>query len=237
MGVEIQLPPGDTAPLVRSAILANPRQRRILSVLLDQPGPLTERDLAVQLAARETGKSPPDVTEEDRQQIRNDLHHRCIPKLEAAGWIERLPEGIVATERLSIESMGLSLPDLQGPDDLRGSDRPSWEALAVLLARPRRRDIVSIIADQQQPLTLKELYTHMMNSGRTSRALDRGEEPRGEEDRGEEEPTLLVTLHHVDLPKLQEVGLIEYDSDEKTVARKRSLGALLDEAEIGKQEE
>nr|WP_227380346.1 hypothetical protein [Haladaptatus halobius] len=173
---------------------------------------MTERDLAVQLTAQETEQSPSDLTEEDYQQIQMTLYHYCLPKLEATGWIERQPEGIIATERLFFEQTELSLPDIDDPD------LPSWEALAPLLARPRRQHVASIIADYNQSLTLDELGTALTTSDHTT----------WEAEDGGNEPTLLVTLHHVDLPKLEEVGLIEYDSDEKTITQQRSLRTFVD---------
>lgn len=216
MGSEIQPLQGDDDYLVRSTILADPRQRQILSILLDQSHPLTDRDLAVQLAARETGTPPSDVTEKDHQPIRVDLHHRCLPKLEAAGWIERHPEGVVAAEQLSFGDTDLSVADLQDPD------HTSWEAVAALLARPRRQDLVSIIAGQRRLVALEELATELASRGYPSWTTDVGRD----------ESTILGMLHHVDLPKLAAVGLIEYDHDEKTVTCNRSLMTLVNRTDI-----
>lgn len=210
MGSEIQPLPGDDDYLMRSTILADPRQRRVLSILLDQSHPMTDRDLAVQLAAREAG-TPSDVTEKDHQPIRVDLHHRCLPKLEAVGWIERHPEGVVAAEQLSFGDTDLSVADLRDPD------HPSWEAVAALLARPRRQDLVSIIAGQRRPFALEELATELASRGYPSWTTDEGRD----------ESTLRSMLHHVDLPRLAAVGLIEYDRDEKTITCNRSLMTLV----------
>lgn len=217
--LDLSLPPGDADPLVRSAILADPNQRRILSCLLAQFRPTTERDLAVQLAARETGHSPADVTEEACQQFLLHLQHQWLPKLDAAGWIERHPEGIVLAERRSFERLGASLPEIES------SDLPSWEALAALLARPRRRDVVSTVASHRRPLSLDELATALTASEYVSGTTASGETNR-----------LPGTLHHVDLPKLDDVGLIEYDSDERTITRTSSLLTLVARTELADSE-
>lgn len=216
MGSEPRLPLGGDDSLEISSILGDPRQRRLLAILLDQSSPMTDRDLSVQLAAQETGTAPSDVTEEDYQPIQVDLHHRCLPKLEAVGWIERHPEGVIAAEALSFWDEEPMLPDLRDPD------HSSWEAVAALLARPRRQYLVSIIAGQRHHLTLEELATELAEYGHASWATEQHED----------EPTLRSMLYHVDLPRLAEVGLIEYDRDEKTIARTRSLMTLVNQTEL-----
>lgn len=200
----------DGGDLEQSSILANPRHRRILSVLRDRSNPVAEHELSVEIAAREGGTVPSDVPEEDYQPVRTDLHHRSLPKLEAIGWIERHPGGITAAESLPFGGEGSPLPDLQDPQDL------SWEAVGVLLARPRRQDIVAILVDKHRPLTLEELATKLAEHSHPSGATwGRGDDPE-----------LLEKLHHVDLPQLTEVGLTEYDPEERTVTRTGSLLTL-----------
>jgi hypothetical protein len=168
---------------------------------------MTERDLSVALAARETGTALSDTTEEDYRPILVDLRHRCLPKLEGVGWIERHPAGAIAAESLPVGDEDSLLPDLQDSD-------LAWKAIGTLLAHPRRQELVSIVADQHH-LTVEELATELGEHGHPSKAT----KPLSY-------AVLLRTLHHADLPKLAEVGLIEYDHDEKTVTRTRSLKTL-----------
>lgn len=207
MNRRIRLPAGDFGPLTGSPILADRRQRALLARLLEAGGPLTERDLAVGIATRELGRSPSDMTEADLRQFRANLHHRYLPKLEEIGWIERTPEGVVATERLSFERTRLSLPAVDADD---GS---TWDALATLLGRPQRRDVVALVADRDRPISLDRLADELAAPERRARVPD-GAERRS---------TLAVTLHHVDLPKLSAVGFVDYDADAKLVARGRLL--------------
>lgn len=83
------------------SILGHPRQRRILSLLQEWSHPITQRDLAVQLAARHGDKPPSEVTDEERQRIEIGLYHRDLPKLESTGLIDRQASLIVATEEVS----------------------------------------------------------------------------------------------------------------------------------------
>lgn len=199
-----------------SSILADTRQRRLLFILLDRSHPMTERELSVQLTAKETGKEPAEVAEEEHKPIKLDLYHRCLPKLEAVGWIERCSKGVTTTDSLSAWNEDRSGPGLQNPD------HPLWEAISVLFACPRRKELVSIVAGQPHNLSPEELATELEGSGPGSRT----------DERPESEPTFLSTLHHLDLPKLADVGLIEYDHDEKTVTRTPTLIALADQTDL-----
>ncbi|WP_248905746.1 DUF7344 domain-containing protein [Halocatena marina] len=201
--------PSGTMP-IQSAIFADPRQRQIIAILRERSGPISQRTLASQLAVREADESLAPVTEVDHQRILIDLSHRCLPALEAAEWIERQSVGISITEHVPVEGMDVWLS---------GVDDPAipWDALAVLLAHSRRQHIMSIIAERTLPLPLGELETALRSSSRSQTTDEDGDGS-----------TLLATLHHVDLPRLDDVGLIEYDNDEKTVVRHRSPDTISD---------
>lgn len=212
MSLEIQLPPGNVDPLARSTIFTDPRQRQAFYLLSDSPEPMTERDLAVQIAEQETAKSPSSLTTGDLEGIRGDLRHRCLPKLEAIGWIKRQPVGIVPTEAIAVARQNVALPwNAAHPESI-------WEALGALVARPRRQVIASALAGQSQPMTIRALHEAIRPIFEsTDRVATRsGEHP------------LMGILHHVDLPKLETVGLVEYDRAAKTVRKKEALNRFLD---------
>lgn len=202
MDSEISLPPPTNDHYLASTILADETQRRLLSILQERPGPLTVRDLTIELAARERGASPSAVTDADRQRFQVLAHHTYLPKLDAIGWVDRRPEGIVVAEQPSTEGGDIPLPSIQDPEN------EVWDAVAAVIERPYRRHVVSILVDRRQPTTLEELATDLANREGTTY-------PTGG---GSPEDDLQVPLHHVDLPKLDAVGLVDYDSDEKTIA-------------------
>ncbi|MFB6196408.1 MAG: hypothetical protein ABEI80_09565 [Haloplanus sp.] len=214
MGSESKSLSGGGADLERSLILGDPRQRRLLSILLDRGRPIPAHELSGQLAARETDTPRSDVTEADHRPIRADLRHRCLPQLEAVGWIERRPEGIVVDEPISVETGNLTLPGLRAPE------HPTWDAVSVLLERLYRQDIVVIVADRRR-VTVAELVSALRARERASAG------PLPDDDR-----TLRVALHHVDLPKLADVGLLEYDPDEKTAAGTDRLRPFADRVDL-----
>ena len=199
MDSESEPPRGEASALEAASILGDPRQRWLLATLLKRSRPVTARDLAVQLAARETGTSPSALTRAELRPARVALRHRCLPQLESVGWIDRTPSGIVASDPSPTDLDGLVLPEL------RDHDHPSWDAISVLLARPRRLDVVSILADRGTPLAVTDLVAELRSRYR------RRNWPS-------DDATLFTALHHLDLPKLASVDLLEYDADEGLVA-------------------
>jgi len=159
-------------------------------------------ELAVQLAARVEGIEPSAVTETDYRPVRMDLRHRCLPQLVSIGWVERRATGVVAVDdSLSFETERLSPPNLHDPD------HPFWDVVSVLLARPYRQDLTSILADRSQHVALESLATELLALGRTT-------SPDVSDD-----GSLSTALHHIDLPKLASAGVVEYDRTERTAAR------------------
>ncbi|MFB6305039.1 MAG: hypothetical protein ABEH47_07725, partial [Haloferacaceae archaeon] len=159
-------------------------------------------ELSARLAAREAS---------DRGSIRIDLRHRCLPKLETVGWIERRRGGLVVDEPFPLDHGRLSVPDVRDPE------HPDWEAISALLARSRRLELASLVADRPRPVSVEDLAAELSSGARGT------DESRPAADR-----TLLTEFRHVDLPKLDDVGLIEYDAREGTVAGTRRLSALVD---------
>lgn len=192
-----QQPPPDRDRTVVASILGAPRQRRILSILHDRSRPTAVDELAARLAVHGTDATPSDVSEATLETRRVDLRHRCLPKLESAGCIDRRPDGYLPVDPLPLETDRLSLPDLQEPE------HPSWEVASVLLARPYRPVILSAVDDRSRPLSVTDLVATLQNRGAT---------------RIDDSRTLSISLHHVDLPKLDDLGVIVYDSADRTVA-------------------
>lgn len=197
-----------------ASVLVEPRQRRVLSLLLDRSGSLSVRDIAVQLAARSADTPPSDVPEADVGEVVADLHHRCLPELETLELIERLPTGRVAAgERLTVDR-GVA------PPALGASEMPPWEAIAELFENPRRRRVASIVAERGRPVRLEELAGELSTGERSPSTSV------------EDDETVRVSLHHVDLPRLDDVGLIDYDRTDRTVDATVPAGSLRHWTEI-----
>ena len=68
-------------------LLSDPTRRRICSILSSPDPPVSERDLAVELAIRFLDRPAADITAEQRRQQRIQLHHHQLPKLADYGLI------------------------------------------------------------------------------------------------------------------------------------------------------
>lgn len=185
----------------RSSVLTDPRQRQILATLAERSHPMTVRDLAVHLAAQAADTTPAAVTDEQCRRVRIDLHHRCLPKLNAAGWINRRPDGVVATGSPPVDDAMFR--------ELREYD---CEIVRALYTRPRRRDVLSVVDSADGSLTVRELATELADCDQSQWRTERYQDER----------TLREMLHHVDLPKLSELGLLSYDAAAKTTTQTRN---------------
>jgi len=178
-----------------STVLRDCRSRYLLHCLQD--GPLTVRDLAVTLAATELGCGRPAVETEERRQYRSLLRHNYLPRLTDAGLLVRSDSGLVRLGPLPLDRFDVEFPPLADPD------HPSWPAAATVLGRPYRYSVVSAVA-ATDTISLSALADRVAESI----SFDAEATTR----------SLAVTLHHVDLPKLASVDLLEYDDASQTVA-------------------
>lgn len=200
-------PPEDEDGTTMASILGVPRQRRILSILRDLSRPLTVDELAARLAVDGTDADPSDVSGATLDTLRSDLRYRCLPRLDAAGWIDRRPDGYVLDDPLPLETDRLSLPELCEPD------HPLWAVVTPLLARHHRPAILSIVDSRSRSLPVADLVAALRDREGT---------------RTDDARALSISLHHVDLPKLDDLGLVDYDPDEWTVAPTPRLSRCVD---------
>ena len=65
----------------RLALLSDPTRRRICTILCTPDPPVSERDLAVELATRCLDRPAAEITDAQRRQQRVRLRHHQLPKL------------------------------------------------------------------------------------------------------------------------------------------------------------
>jgi len=169
------------------SVLDDPRQRQILKAVQTH-GTIGVGELAAHLATESERKA-------SESEIRLDLYHRCLPGLEAAGWIERDGDRVEIAGEFPFGTES-PLPDLAATDD------QFWRVVDAVVARPRRRESLSLLAEQSEEITVGSLATTLAD--RTDTDCD--------------EQTARTLLHHVDLPTLAEVGLVSYDPEQKAIA-------------------
>lgn len=177
-------------------VLADERRRALLPVLRQSDTPLSESRLARLVAARQIGDSPNEVATADHERVQLSLHHVHLPRLEAAGLIERADNGqVVCTEHpfwTNSDVRTLLTQDQVAPN--------ITTMTFDLLADERRRAILTLLKDQQE-LTVKEVAEELAETPLT----------------GQELPNVTAELAHCHVPKLADVGVVEVDSTRNTI--------------------
>lgn len=185
-----------------AASLLAPRRRAVLATVRSA-GALPLSELAVRVAARERGVPPGDVTPDRYNRVHVSLRHAHVPKLVDAGVLERDREG-----DLTIVRPTASVRDGDWTEAVEAAVRidESGEAVATLLAEPRRVRVLSLLREAG-PLPLEDV----------ARAVAEAEAADDEPTEGDV-TSVAVSLHHSHLPKLAAVGVLEYDSEERRAA-------------------
>lgn len=141
----------------------------------------------------EAAAVPPDA----REDALVSLYHNHLQQLADAGLVTIDREGEHVTAELAPAVDPASVRELIGAGDGR------WETLGVLLGDPRRERVASLLASADDTgLPLGDL-------ARAIAVLERGEAGSPPETAVE---STRVSLHHVHLPKLENVGVVEYDA-------------------------
>lgn len=184
------------------AAIKERRRRRVLAILLDRESPVAEEDLAIHLAAAEQGQPLVDAVAEDVQSLRIDLAHVQLPALDDAGLVERDEADATVTTT--------NHPAFQDPmfASVVETEANGWDDVLASLASERRQIALSELEDRDVPMARADLACEI-----AACETDEGADPDSET-----VADLLASLHHVHLPKLDDAGLVEYDTADGTVA-------------------
>jgi DNA-binding transcriptional ArsR family regulator len=169
--------------------LAHERRRDALRVL-DSLTRAEPAELSTYLAATAADEPPWEITEEAARKVQTTLEHVHLPIMEEAALIEREDGGVTTT----------SHPVLEDPmlDHVLEHEACDWDAILTSLADEHRRIVLGTLVRTDGPTDWTTLAT----------------EVAGHADATVEE--VLVTLHHVHLPKLEDAGLAASDADART---------------------
>ncbi|KAB1186939.1 MULTISPECIES: hypothetical protein [Haloferax] len=179
-------------------VLESPVRRRILCVLLERRT-VAFRELTSALS-RSSESVPSDDDLDDQHALLASLHHTHVPKLERAELVSVHSEDDVLSLDLH--------PDIyRGPLTahlLRSVDQEVWAAVAAVYRDNRRGAVLTLLAQSGPTQTMESLASRLVES--SVRGIDRSVSG-GRETKADVE----ITLHHVHLPVLANVGLVDYD--------------------------
>lgn len=181
----------------RFGALADETRRRIVRILGERTGPVSEEELAERLAAMDSESNSEGTASDGVESLRIRLYHVHLPKLSDSGFVDwDIEERAAAATDRPISAA--REPEEPIPTAGRGSAAPA-------LADDRRREIVAVVEAGDGPVALDDLARELASTGAYGRPA-----PRLVED-------LRIRLHHQYLPKLAAAGLVEYDLDDATV--------------------
>lgn len=157
--------------------------------------PVSEETLAAELTERADGE---DQGNRSSQKRRIELRHRILPKLADEGHItwEQSREAVTA-----VDFEGMTAAEYEAISD-RLAQRDDDAAGAI--PTERRRVIVSVLERRDGPCHRSELAEIVATTEGRKKQTD------------ESVPEVTVELHHRHLPKLDQAGLIEYDTADGT---------------------
>jgi len=179
--------------------LADRRRRRVLEVLLERTGPMRERELARLLGADEN-RTTDSVPAEEVRHRRVDLVHARLPALDEVGLVDwDREDGTVATS----DHPALDDPAVHRLLDRRGD---GVDEVVASLASERRRVLLRVLRARDEPMTMADLARTV-----TARAPDQDADADTVE-------RVRASLHHRDLPALDDAGLVEVDPHDGTVS-------------------
>lgn len=93
--------------------------------------------------------------------------------------------------------------------ELEAAFETQSEELSAVLRSERRREALTIVQDAEYPIALVDLAQNL--------CLDGGARPSTDAE-FEAIERCYVGLYHLDVPKMADAGLVEFDSDRRSVA-------------------
>ena len=191
--------------VVRSAVFESLRDRNrrlVLAVLTSRVYEVSESDLATWVVAARAGTPLVDVPRDEHRRTLTALCHCHLPRLEAAGLIDRDREAetVRVANHPALRDPGIQrvIHEATEPDDGR------VEATFDALGDDRRRLALSVLAECCRPLETRQV-------ARRVAARERSTPPDAVDEAAVDEA--LVSLEHVHLPKFREAGLVSEEGD------------------------
>lgn len=177
--------------------LTDETRQRIVRILHDKSGFVSEETLAEQLLAANEESNSEETTSDAMRTLQIRLHHIHLPKLADCGLVEW------DKDAQTVATIDQSVYVNSQIEELLSSDNEHSAVSA--LTGDRLREGLQIIRSASQPI-MRETLAYELAS---NEANGQPTENRIED--------ISVQLHHRHLPKLEAAGLVEYNSDGASV--------------------
>lgn len=180
-------------PATVARALRHSHRREALAVVLERQTPVPVGTIAHVLATNRTTEG---AGRSGRASIHTALHHRHLPVLgdaELIAW-DRHDRTVVPGEHRLLAHPAFDAAWLRREDE-------RWDALAAVFGQPRRRVVVSLLARRESPVPTDDLARALAAELVGDLATD-----------ADLIESLETRLHHVDLPMLDDAGVVTYDA-------------------------
>ncbi|WP_436347270.1 DUF7344 domain-containing protein [Natronorubrum sp. FCH18a] len=176
-------------------VLRHPRRLRVLEVLGTYRTRLSLQKLTTEIVERESLDVP---TGQARHDVRVSLVHNHLPRLAEYDILEWDAE----TGAELVDEPPVHPADLAGLLALCEGDR--GEDLLEAIVHPVRMPVVSILSEHKRPLSVEQLASELVAHGVDVADPDSAK----------------ISLYHVHLPMLADVGVLEFDHESGLVIRR-----------------
>lgn len=189
-------------------LLAVERRRVTLDVLTNESATIHLDDLAEAVAEREVNESV--ASEEGVEHVTISLHTNHLPKMKDFGVIDYDPEEqlVIRNPASDWSGGGTAMENRTTSAQSEYTAEMSDTDYHRLLAHGRRRTALEVLSELTPPVELEDLA-----------ALVVVQESSGLVSSDEQEASVAIALHHAHLPKMDELGIIEYNQDAGRVER------------------
>jgi hypothetical protein len=177
------------------------RRRSVLKLLIDEDATQSERDLATAVTAMERNIPVADVPSEATRSVHLDLRHAHLPVLADCGFVTIEPNErrVTPTDHIAFTD-----PRFRQVLALEGE---RVDTVIAGLANKRRRLLLAILRDRQEPISHTALVRRII------------QRERGESERANAVvDDIDLALKHTHLPLLGNADIIEYDREADRIA-------------------
>lgn len=189
-------------------LLSNRRRRNLLTIVGERADGLTTQDLATLLVSQETDQPLHEVSDEQRSAMLTSLQHSHLPRLQSWSLVAVADDGTITLSESAAPTADSTDHELLSAALALEADETVIETTFEALASEKRLTVIGALRDAG------ELSAPALVEQVTQRDESTAEDTR-------------IALHHRHLPKLADLGIIEYDSERGRVSYE---GLPLDDA-------